>query len=107
MAISPFGANGNLGAVRQRIARATGLNVRYRHEHRRDAGIDQHRPAGRRRHAIDDDTGGNALLGSAGLEINFSKVAIGFNAQLPISQNFSNQQTDIKIRGMAHVTLSL
>ncbi|HEY8687843.1 MAG TPA: hypothetical protein VIM07_01310 [Chitinophagaceae bacterium] len=53
-----------------------------------------------------DDTGGNALLASGGMEINFSKMAIGCNAQLPVSQNFSNQQTITKIRGMAHVTLT-
>ena len=51
-----------------------------------------------------EDTGGKAFLGSAGLDINFKKVAIGFNAQLPISQNFSNDQTAAGIRGMAHVT---
>lgn len=54
-----------------------------------------------------EDTGGQALLGATGLEINRGRVAIGFNAQLPISQNFSNQQTTIKIRGMAHLTFSL
>jgi hypothetical protein len=52
-----------------------------------------------------DDTGGNALMGSAGLELNFKKIAIGFNAQLPITQNFSNEQTAARLRGMAHVTL--
>jgi hypothetical protein len=51
-----------------------------------------------------DDTGGNALLASGGMEINFSKMAVGFNAQLPITQNFSNEQTTTKVRGMAHVT---
>ncbi len=50
------------------------------------------------------DTGGNALLASGGMEINFSKMAVGFNAQLPITQNFSNEQTTTKVRGMAHVT---
>ena len=50
------------------------------------------------------DTGGNALLASAGLDVNFAKMAVGVNAQLPIAQNFSNQQTVVKVRGMAHVT---
>ncbi|HEY8690783.1 MAG TPA: hypothetical protein VIM07_16215 [Chitinophagaceae bacterium] len=54
-----------------------------------------------------DDTGGNAVMASGGLEINFSKVAVGFNTQLPVVQNFSNGQTDTKIRGMMHVTFIL
>ena len=51
-----------------------------------------------------DNTGGHALLASAGVEINFSRIAIGFNAQLPVSQNFSNNQTTTKIRGMLHLS---
>jgi hypothetical protein len=51
-----------------------------------------------------NDTGGNALLSSAGLEVNFNKIAIGANAQLPISQNLSNGQTTARIRGMFHIT---
>jgi hypothetical protein len=51
-----------------------------------------------------EDTGGKALMGSAGLDVNFKKLAIGFNAQLPVSQNFSNDQTTARIRGMAHLT---
>jgi len=50
-----------------------------------------------------DDTGGNALLASGGMEISFTKMLIGFNAQLPITQNFSNNQTSTKVRGMAYV----
>jgi hypothetical protein len=53
------------------------------------------------------DSGGNALLAAAGMEIGFKKLSIGFNAQLPVSQNFSNGQTTTKIRGMVHVTFSL
>ena len=51
------------------------------------------------------DTGGQALLAAAGLEMNIAKVAFGVNAQLPIAQNLSNGQTHNKVRGMAHVTL--
>ncbi len=51
-----------------------------------------------------EDTGGTALLASGGMEINFPKIAFGFNVQLPMTQNFSNQQTATKIRDMAHVT---
>jgi len=53
-----------------------------------------------------DGTDGNALLASAGMEINFAKMAIGFNTQLPVTQNFSNNQTSTRIRGMAHVTFT-
>jgi hypothetical protein len=53
-----------------------------------------------------DDTGGNALLASAGMEINFAKMAIGFNTQLPVTQSFSNNQTSTRVRGMAHVTFT-
>ena len=51
-----------------------------------------------------DDTGGNALLASGGLEINFRRTVVGFNTQLPLEQNFSSGQTSTKIRGMMHVT---
>lgn len=52
------------------------------------------------------DTGGNALLASAGLEVNFNKMAVGCNAQLPLHQNLSNGQTTTKLRGMMHVTFT-
>jgi hypothetical protein len=53
------------------------------------------------------DSGGNALLAAAGLEIGFKKISAGFNIQLPVTQNFSNGQTTAKIRGMVHVTFTL
>lgn len=53
-----------------------------------------------------DDTGGNALFAAAGLETNFSMMAVGFNAQLPVSQHLSNDQTTAKLRGMVHVTFT-
>ncbi len=53
------------------------------------------------------DSGGNALLASAGLEIGFKKVSVGFNVQLPVAQNFSNEQTTAKTRGMVHMTFTL
>lgn len=53
------------------------------------------------------DSGGNALLASAGLETGFNKISVGFNVQLPVSQNFSNEQTTTKVRGMLHVTFAL
>ena len=51
-----------------------------------------------------NDTGGRALLGAAGIDFNFSKIAVGFNVQLPLSQDLSNHQTETKVKGMAHVT---
>ncbi len=53
-----------------------------------------------------EDNGGYALLAAAGLEVNFSKMALGFNAQLPLSQNLSNGQTSTKLRGMFHLTFT-
>jgi len=53
-----------------------------------------------------DQTGGHLLAGSAGLEISFKKFTVGTNVQLPMSQNFSSGQTDLKVRGMAHVTFA-
>lgn len=49
-------------------------------------------------------TGGNLLTTAAGLELNFKIVTIGANVQLPISQNFASGQTEVKTRGMVHMT---
>jgi hypothetical protein len=54
-----------------------------------------------------DLTGGSILQGSAGLEMAFGKIAIGVNAQLPLAQNFAENQTTQKLRGMAHVSFAL
>ena len=54
-----------------------------------------------------DLTSGSVLEGSAGVEISFNKIAIGFNAQLPLAQNFGENQTTQKLRGMAHVSFAL
>jgi hypothetical protein len=53
-----------------------------------------------------EDTGGNALLGAAGVEVNFAKMAVGASAKLPIAENLSNHQTSNKVRGMCHVTFT-
>lgn len=53
------------------------------------------------------ETGGYLLSTAAGIEINFNKMSIGCNAQLPLSQNFANGQTTTKVKGMLHVTFSL
>jgi len=54
-----------------------------------------------------DLTGGSLLQAAAGAEISFSKMAIGFNAQLPVAQNFAEGQTKSKVKGMLHVTFAL
>jgi len=51
-----------------------------------------------------EDTGGYALLAAAGLDTNFKRVTVGFNVQLPLSQNYSAGQTITKVRGLVHVT---
>ncbi len=53
-----------------------------------------------------EDTGGYALHAAAGLETNFSNMAVGLNAQLPVSQHLSNGQTTSKVRGMVHLTFT-
>ncbi len=54
-----------------------------------------------------DLTGGSLMQGSVGAEISFNTIAIGFNAQLPITQNFAESQTKEKIKGMAHISFAL
>jgi hypothetical protein len=48
-------------------------------------------------------TGGQALSGSAGIDIRFGKMNVGMNVQLPVAQNFSAKQTEAKTRGMLQV----
>ncbi len=52
-------------------------------------------------------TGGHLLATTAGAELSFKKFTVGANMQLPISQNFANGQTEMKMKGMMHVTFSL
>lgn len=54
-----------------------------------------------------DQTGGYLVGAAAGLEVNVKSITIGFNAQLPLKQNFSDHQTETKLKGMVHVTFSL
>lgn len=53
-----------------------------------------------------DLTGGKILEGSLGSEISFNRLAIGFRVQLPIAQNFAENQTKEKIKGMMHVSFA-
>jgi len=54
-----------------------------------------------------DLTGGSVLQGSLGVEFGFNKLAVGFNTQLPLAQNFAENQTKQKVKGMVHVTFTL
>lgn len=49
-------------------------------------------------------TGGYALLAAAGVEIKFDKINFGFNAQLPLASDMSDNQTKVNWRGMLHVS---
>lgn len=53
------------------------------------------------------DTGGYTFLASAGLDLIFRKLAVGFNLQAPFAQRLSNDQTNARFRGMAHITMLL
>ena len=52
-------------------------------------------------------TGGHLFSASAGLELSYKKLTVGASVQLPLSQNFSNGQTELKSKGMLHVTFTL
>jgi hypothetical protein len=52
-------------------------------------------------------SGGNLLLGTAGLELAFGKMAMGANFQTPLSQNLANGIVKAKNRMMVHVAFSL
>lgn len=51
-------------------------------------------------------TGGHALFGSTGLEVSYSKVTVGVTMQIPLAQNFADDQTKASVRGLAHVTFT-
>jgi hypothetical protein len=53
-----------------------------------------------------DLTGGKLLQGSIGAEISFNKMSIGFNTQLPVAQNFAENQTKARVKGMVHISLA-
>jgi opacity protein-like surface antigen len=52
-------------------------------------------------------SGGNLLLGTAGIEAAFGKMAIGANIQTPFSQNLANGIVKAKNRFMLHVAFAL
>ena len=49
------------------------------------------------------ETGGHALLATAGMDVQLGKFNLGVNFQLPTTQNFSGKQTEIKSRGMVQL----
>ena len=51
-------------------------------------------------------TGGSLLQGSVGAEFGIKKIAIGFNIQLPLAQDFAENQTKQQLKGMLHVSFS-
>lgn len=53
-----------------------------------------------------DLTGGSLFQASAGIEFGFNKVSLGFNTQLPVAQNFAENQTKQKVKGMLHVSFA-
>lgn len=51
-----------------------------------------------------DETGGYIASASVGLDVNFSKITVGTNIQLPFTQDYSLRQTQAKISGLVHLT---
>jgi hypothetical protein len=51
-------------------------------------------------------TGGNLLMAAVGAEFGFNKITVGFNAQLPVAQNFAENQTKSRVKGMLHLTFA-
>jgi len=51
-----------------------------------------------------DLTGGKILQGSVGTEISFKRIAVGLSVQLPVAQNFAENQTKEKVKGMLHLS---
>lgn len=49
-------------------------------------------------------TGGYLLTAAGGVEVGYKKFTVGANIQLPISQRFASGQTELKLKGMMHVT---
>ena len=53
-----------------------------------------------------DLTGGKILQGSIGTEISFNRIAVGLGVQLPVAQNFAENQTKEKVKGVVHVSFA-
>src|SRR5215831_19142483 len=53
-----------------------------------------------------DLTGGKIFQGSICTEVSFRSIAIGLSIQLPIAQNFAENQTKQKVKGVVHVSFA-
>ncbi len=51
-------------------------------------------------------TGGDFLTTALGLDVRIKNFTVGANMQLPLSQNLSSGQTELKAKGMVHVTFA-
>ncbi len=67
----------------------------------------EHNNANKLRGQKIDQTGGYLFSTAAGAEVSLKQITVGFNVQLPLTQRFSNGQTDTKLKGMLHVTFAL
>jgi hypothetical protein len=54
-----------------------------------------------------DLTGGSVLSSSLGTEFSFNRISVGFNVQVPITQNFAENQTKEKSRAMVHISIAI
>jgi hypothetical protein len=52
-------------------------------------------------------TGSQVMTAIAGLELNINRINFGVNTQLPLSQNFAEGQTRLKMGAMMHITYEL
>ena len=52
-------------------------------------------------------TNSETLTGSLGVEYSVKGVGFGINGQLPLQENYAGGQTQMKFKGMAHITFSL
>jgi hypothetical protein len=52
-------------------------------------------------------TGSQIMTAIAGVEMNFGKISVGVNGQLPMAQRFAEGQTKMRFNGMMHVTYQL
>lgn len=53
-----------------------------------------------------DESGGWSLMGTGGVEINFNRVAVGANYQVPVSQNLADGMVKGGNRGMIHIAFA-
>jgi len=54
-----------------------------------------------------DLTGGSILNSAFGVEFGFNRISVGFNVQVPLTQNFAENQTKEKAKGMVHISIAI